>query len=431
MINSNIETSNKYIFKFWSPLALTWIMMSGEGPYIAAIIARMPDPKLNLAGYGVAYSIGLVIEAPIIMMMSASAALVKGWNSYTSLRNYMFFSNIILSLIIIFISLPGIFYPVATNILNLDPTTSGYTHLSVILLSPWPAAIGYRRFYQGILIKSGKTKYVAFSTIFRLIFMSVTAFILYKTGILNGAATGTLSLSAGVIAEAAVVRIMVSGSIKNLKETEDAELSFAEITKFYTPLALTPLISIGIYPSATFFMSRGIAPLESLAVMPVVNSLIFLFRSIGLSYQEVVIVILSKNPKNILKIKEFAVMLGVFCLIAMGAIAFTPVSDVWFEKVSGLSKNLSGFASLPTAIMFLLPASTVLLSFQRGMLVHLKQTSVISKGTLLEAVVTLTVLWGLINYGSLTGVASAASAFLLGRVFSTCFFHMNLKKLSL
>ena len=45
------------ILAFWIPLAATWLMMSVEGPYVAAIIARMPDAAFNLAAYGMAFSL--------------------------------------------------------------------------------------------------------------------------------------------------------------------------------------------------------------------------------------------------------------------------------------------------------------------------------------------------------------------------------------
>jgi len=35
------------------------------------------------------------------------------------------------------------------------------TRRAAAILLPWPAAIGYRRFYQGILIGSGLTRRVA------------------------------------------------------------------------------------------------------------------------------------------------------------------------------------------------------------------------------------------------------------------------------
>ena len=47
------------ITRFWFPLALTWLMMAAEGPFLAAIIARLHDPKSNLAAWGVAFGYAL------------------------------------------------------------------------------------------------------------------------------------------------------------------------------------------------------------------------------------------------------------------------------------------------------------------------------------------------------------------------------------
>src|SRR5688500_6886815 len=49
------------IFRFWSPLAATWLMMAIEGPLLTAVNARLPDQEANLAAYGVAFNIGLFI----------------------------------------------------------------------------------------------------------------------------------------------------------------------------------------------------------------------------------------------------------------------------------------------------------------------------------------------------------------------------------
>ena len=43
------------ILLFWAPLAATWLMMAFEGPFLAAVIARLVDPKFNLAAHGVAF----------------------------------------------------------------------------------------------------------------------------------------------------------------------------------------------------------------------------------------------------------------------------------------------------------------------------------------------------------------------------------------
>lgn len=56
------------IAAFWLPLFSTWLMMGLEGPFIAAVIARLTEAKFNLAAYGVAFSLGMLFESPIIMM---------------------------------------------------------------------------------------------------------------------------------------------------------------------------------------------------------------------------------------------------------------------------------------------------------------------------------------------------------------------------
>ena len=65
--------TQRRILVFWAPLAATWLMMSVEGPFLAAVIARLGEPKFNLAAFGVAFSIALVVEAPIIAILSASS----------------------------------------------------------------------------------------------------------------------------------------------------------------------------------------------------------------------------------------------------------------------------------------------------------------------------------------------------------------------
>ena len=82
------------LFRFWVPLQATWLMMSLEGPFLAAVIARLAEPKHNLAAYGVAFALAILVEAPVIMMMSASTALVDSAGIYRRLRNFMWILNV-------------------------------------------------------------------------------------------------------------------------------------------------------------------------------------------------------------------------------------------------------------------------------------------------------------------------------------------------
>lgn len=431
---SQTQTDLKYsrIFVFWYPLALTWIMMSIEGPFLAAVIARMGEVKLNLAAYGIAYSFGLVVEAPIIMLMSASTALVKNEFTYSKLKNFSIYINFFVTLFIIILIIPPVFDFVAYRILQIPGEIAEITHLATVFLIPWPAAIGFRRFYQGILIRSGLTRVVAYTTVFRLVFMGITAITLFNVTNLKGAYIGTIALSTGVIAEALAAYFLAQSSISEIKlndNTIDNDLTYSGITRFYVPLALTPFIALSAQPIVTLFLAQSVRPIDSLAVMPVVHSLTFIFRSMGLSYQEVAIAFLNENAKTYYKkIRNFAFIIALGSTSAVFLLTATPLADLWFIKVSALTPDLADFAIIPAMIMSLLPALTVFISFERSILVKDKTTAPISVATLIEVVVIITSLFCFISFTTIPGAIIAAMSFVIGRLFSNTFLYPIMNK---
>lgn len=418
-ISTEALTTGK-IMRFWTPLAATWLMMATEGPFIAAIIARMPEPKFNLAAYGVAFSFALIVESPIIMMMTASTALVKDQHSFQKLFRYTLFLNISITALMIIGLTPSIFNFVTEILIGLPPHIAKLTRTAAILLLPWPAAIGFRRFYQGILITHNKTRRVAFSTIFRLVSMAITAFLLFRGHRLSGAAVGAIALSTGVVLESIVVRIITAPYIRNLKKEHKVSikspLNYRFISVFYYPLAITSILALGVQPLVTFFMGHSRFPLESLAVLPVVTSLVFVFRSMGLSFQEVAIVLMGENREGYAPLKRFTIILATSTTLLLGIIAFTPAVHVWFRQISGLSEQLANFAVLPTRILVLMPALSVLISWQRANLVHIRQTAPITWATVIEISGIVLALFIAIRYLNVVGAVAAAAAFLIGRL---------------
>ena len=428
------KLTTRKIFKFWLPLAGAWLMMSLDGPFIAAIIARLVDPKFNLAAYGVAFSFALIVEAPVIMMMTASTSLVKDYNSLRKLRQYTWILNGIITLAMLILIIPKIFFFITLDLIGLPVNVAKLTHVATIILLPWPGAIGFRRFYQGVLIRNHATRRVAFGTVIRLISMASTALGLFIFTKLPGVYIGTAALSAGVTMEAMSTRIMVRKILRRIKTAPDTDaepaepavpLTFQYINKFYYPLALTSMLTLGVHPLITFFIGKSQMALESLAVLPVVSSFVFLFRGVGLSFQEAAITMLGSNKENDKAIYKFAAVLGLTLASALIITAITPLSKLWFSKVSGLSAELTGLALTPLLIMGLFPASTVLISMQRAILVKAGQTSPITNATIIEVLTIISVLYISIIHLSAVGVVAAASAFLSGRLAANTYLYFK------
>ncbi len=393
-------------------------MMAVEGPFLAAIIARLADPKFNLAAHGIAFAFAVLVEAPVIMLMSASTALAKDEVSFRRLRNFTYALNGIVTATMVVLLLPPVFDLVMLGVLGLPPEVAQLTWGALFILLPWPGAIGYRRFYQGILIREGATRRVAYGTVLRLVTMSVTALALYVFVAPPGVYVGAAALSLGVTVEAIASRWMAWRAVHAVRgrKPERQLLSYRRIVNFYYPLALTSVIGLAVQPMLTFFMGRAPSPIESLAVYPVVHALSFIFRAMGLSYQEVAIALMGDRFEHVRPLAVFAVLLGLASSMGLGMVGLTPLAIVWFETVSGLTTELAQFAIPATIILVPLPALSVLMSFQRAILVVGRHTRPIGGATFLEVGGVAVLFIIMIHATTIPGVTAAVTAFLGGRI---------------
>lgn len=410
------------IFAFWVPLAATWLMMSAEGPFLAAVIARLADPTFNLAAHGVAFAFAILIEAPVIMLLSASTALVEDRLTYRRLRNFTWALNFLTTALLLVVLIPPVYERIMRDLIGLPEPVAALTYGALWILLPWPAAIGIRRFLQGLLIRTGRTRLVALGTVIRLVAMTATGTCLALLTELPGAWVGAASLAVGVAVEALVAWAMTVGTVRALKDTPpaadvpDDHGSYRSIARFYLPLALTSVIGLTVQPMLTFFMGRSVAPLESLAVFPVVHALSFVFRSFGLAYQEVAIALLGRRNEHLAQVGRFAAGLGLATSAALALVVFTPLADVWFQTLSGLTPELAAYAEIPARILVPLPALSVLLSVQRAVLVQGRRTAPITRATATEVLV-VALLFPVLGWGlGMVGVTAAFLAFLGGRL---------------
>ncbi|HQP33935.1 MAG TPA: hypothetical protein PLI95_02105 [Polyangiaceae bacterium] len=391
-------------------------MMAAEGPILAAILARLAEPKQNLAAYGVAIAIAMLVEAPIIMVMSAANTLVVDRRSYRTLRDFSFALDALVTLFMGLVAIPPVFAELA-SLLALPEAVASRTWTATVLLLPWPGAIGYRRLYQGILIRSGTTRLVAYGTVIRLVTMALTGVVLALATRLEGASIGAASLSAGVVAEAIGSRWMAREAVASLRDSERPALGWGEVARFYYPLAMTSLLNMGIQPIVTFFAARGRMPIESLAVLPVVNSLVFLFRTFGLAGQETFIALDSEGREPL---RRFAYVLAAVASGGLALIGWTPLAHAWFEHVSGLTPFLAGISVWPTRVLALMPALTVWMCWQRATLVTTRVTGPVTAATAIEVgSVALVMMAG--NALGAMGILSAAFALTVGRLASNTY----------
>lgn len=409
-----VDLSYRRIFWFWIPLAAMWFMMAVEQPLIAAFVARMPDPKINLAAYGVVFSVALIIESPIIMLLAAGTALSRGGLSY---RRLLLFSHLLiagLTALHLLVALTPLYDLILLRVIGVPEEVAALGRGAFLVTAPWIAGVGYRRLWQGVLIRYHRTGVVPITIALRLVVTAGLLILGYSLNRFPGVFVGSAALVGGITAAAVAAYLFVRPVVKEQLQESSREadpLSWPELIRFYVPLALTSLILLAARPVLTVALSRLPAALDSLAVWPVILSVSFLGRSIAMSYQEAAIALL-QDRRSLWMLQRFARLLGLIMFVLFSIFAVTPLAQIWFHRVVGLSARLTQMARLPMLVLVLLPAVGSLISWQRGVLVSSRRTPAITRSVVVNLAVLGLILVVLSYTVRLSGVLIAAVAYI-------------------
>ena len=405
----------------WWPLAASWALMGAELPLLSAVVARLPDPKINLAAYGgVVFPLALIIEAPIIMLLAASTALSRDEASYRRLYRYMMVAGALLTALHILIAFTPLYDLTARYILGAPEEIIEPGRIGLMLMTPWTWAIAYRRFHQGVLIRFNRSQTIGVGTLVRMSANALTLFAGYSLH-WPGIITATAAVSAGVISEAVyvgiVVRPVLNGPLRQAAPLA-TPLTWSSFMDFYIPLFLTSLLTLLVQPVGSAAISRMPLALESLAVWPVVNGFTFLLRSLGIAYNEVVVAQLDE-PGSWQALRRFSAWLGLATTLALLAVAATPLSGLWFNRVSGLAADLTSLASRGLWLALPMPWLAVLQSWYQGALVNGRQTRPISEAVVIFLVVCSGLLGAGAWWGGWPGLQAGMGAFSLAMLAQT------------
>ncbi|MGB3701124.1 MAG: hypothetical protein WA997_07630, partial [Anaerolineales bacterium] len=166
---TNTPLTYRRIMNTWWPLAASWLLMGVELPILSAVMARLPNPAINLAAYGgIVFPLALIIESPIIMLLAASTALSKDQASYQLIRRFMFVTAAALTGLHILIAFTPLYYFIAEQLLGAPDVIVEPGRIGLILMTPWTFSIACRRFNQGVLIRYNHSKKVGVGTVVRL-----------------------------------------------------------------------------------------------------------------------------------------------------------------------------------------------------------------------------------------------------------------------
>ncbi len=410
--------SLRLVLTRWWPLAASWALMGIELPLVGAVVARLANPDVSLAAYGgFVFPIALIIEAPIIMLLAASTALGRDMQAYRLMHRFMTVTSLGLTILHAILAFTPAFDLVLVTLLGPPDEVIEPARLGLAIMLPWTWTIAYRRFHQGFLIRFGQSGAVGVGTVVRLATVAVVTAATAFAGA-PGIVVATCAIASGVTAEAIYTgwrtRPIVRGPLADAP-LADEPLRWNAFGTFYMPLVLTSLLLLLVQPIGAAAMARMPVALASLAAFPVVNGLLFFFRSVGYAYAEVVVALMDR-PGAEEALRRFTWILTVGSLVAPALVAATPASRFWFETLSGLRPELATLAQTAFLVGVAWAPLDVLRNYLQGRLVYARATRGVGESVaIFLATSAAGMVWGVMTQAG-AGLTIAMAAFVVGTV---------------
>jgi len=405
-VSSTDILGQRKLLALFVPLALSNLLMAVTETMANAGIARLPSPENSLAAFGVVLSIAILIEGPVIMLIQAANALVVDFRSFR--MTYWFTISLSLGLTAVhgIIAFTPLFDVVFRDVIGLPPAIAELARPAFALMLPWTPAIGWRRYFQGVLINHGKTSPFVWGTILRVVslaaVMGVGVAFTRATGVIVGAAAMSISVmvEAALITAATIVLLRderrdwavrgwgavfswtprppaVDGSLKSL--------TLPELLRFYWPLALTSMAAIVGRPILSAALARSAQPDLSLAAWPVIWATVMLFFGPAQMLQQLVIRY-SQPREQLRQVRRFVVSVALVFTAAFGVIALSPMAHWYLESIVGVRGQVLSITADALPLVAVLPVFYVAQNYFYGLLIKRRVTLAVNAGAVANLV---------------------------------------------
>ena len=370
--------------------------MTAEGPLISAAINRLPNEVTMMAAYGIVVSLSVLIESPIINLLATSTALVKDRASYLLVRQFTIHWMILLTIISVLVAFTPLFDLIVIGILETPAEVAQWVKPGMQIMIFWSGAIAWRRFLQGVMIHFDQTRKVAWGTAIRLVASGGTAVSLALFSGFPGVIIGTMSLMAGVFAEAIYATLAIRPILN--REWAQAQpvaagvpLTYRELFWFHLPLASTSVLLLLMQPMVTSSLARLAYPVISLAAWPIVFQITLMTRAPALALPEVVIA-LSEKSDSFAPIRRFSFTVMLAITLFMFLFALTPLAGFYIFVVQDMTSVVGELARSSIIYFLLFPALATIISWLRGLLIDRRVTKAVNAGMMINLGITAVVL---------------------------------------
>lgn len=361
--------SPRDLSRLYFPLAVSWVCMAIESPIAIAILSRMPDAKLNTAALFVLMGVSLLIESPVIDLLSTSTTFSKTRENFVVVRRFAFGLSIFASGVHALVALTPLFGWITGSILRLPPEMQSVLRIPFIIFIPWSAMIGWRRFWQGCLIRAGVSRPISVGTILRMATIAGVGYTLFRTSDMNGLTAIAIALVCSVTVEAAFIFTIAAPIVRrSLADAPSGEpvVTARELLRFHLPLTATTMLNLAAAPLISGALARLPEPILNSAAWQVQSGLLWMARTATYALPEVVIRYAHEADERLLL--RFCRNVGLGLSVVLLVVVASGLDVFVMRRVLQVPEDVRSIAHIALMWGVLLPVIGALGNFARGML---------------------------------------------------------------
>lgn len=331
----------KKLWREFLPLSLSDVTMAMSDPLVNTTLAHLPASHTNLAAVGIAKSLAVFFESPIIMFLHAANSLAGTQKSRRALWQFVRIAMFGLSVALLILCLPPLFNWIGRLVLGAPPELINPSREVLLCFVLWPAVIACRRFFQGLMIRFGHAKDIAYAGVLRIFFVAAVLGVGWWFKVPGHWLAGLASIM-GIISETTLVVVRARRAClmdaADLPLTNVLPTTQREIWSFYWPLANSMIVLWGGRALLVPIISRAPDATVALAAWPAAWGIVLLLANATRMVQQVIV-----RHRGAIKdahLLYFAITVGAVFSTVLLLLTFTPVGLAGIHAFVGDDKDL-------------------------------------------------------------------------------------------
>lgn len=374
-------------------------------------LGRFPNSEMTLAVIGVTKSIAVCLESPIITILHASTALSVDRSAHKALRRFTSLLSLCLTLIFVGLCYEPISLWLFCTIFGFTPDVASIARFALVFMIPWPAAIAFRRFFQGILIRNRQEKEMSIAAGLRLTFTVLTLMIGYRLQF-DAIVVAVISLIGAVVVEALVVIFYARALPTSSPPNANLPTTTKEVARYYLPLGATSIVVWFGKAALVAVIAHAHDGMLAIAAWTAASGLFLPIANSTRMLQQVVIAE-PKVSRSVLF--RFSLGVGLLASIPLVGLGFTFFGEQLLEVLVGTNNELISAVIPSLKILFVLPALVAIQNYLQGQLIVLRASWWINFGAVINIAIALSLTF-VLSLMNMSGVIAGAFATMISLI---------------